>query len=57
MNRSTWASGSGYVPSVSMGFWCHYQERLGDPVALAGDCDLPFLHHLEQRAALSPEPG
>ena len=21
MNRSTWASGSGYVPSVSMGFW------------------------------------
>src|SRR4029434_914923 len=28
----------------------HYQERLGDPVTLAGDCDLSFLHHLEQRA-------
>src|SRR5262249_12198319 len=28
----------------------HYQERLGNTVALAGDCDLSFLHHLEQRA-------
>ena len=28
----------------------HYQKRLGNPVALAGDRDLAFLHHLEQRA-------
>ena len=51
MNRSTCASGSGYVPSVSIGF-CVARTRngAGTAVRLATDRDLVLLHHLEQSA-------
>ncbi len=51
MKRSTCASGSGYVPSVSIGF-CVAITRNGvrHEVRLAGDRHLVLLHHLEQRA-------
>ena len=50
MKRSTCASGSGYVPSDSIGFCvAMHEERRRDPVGLVADRDLALLHHLEQR--------
>ena len=50
MKRSIWASGSGYVPSDSIGF-CVAMARngLGHGMRRVPDRHLPFLHHLEQR--------
>ena len=51
MNRSTCASGSAYVPSVSIGFWvASTRNGSGHQVRLVADRDLALLHHLEQRA-------
>ena len=51
MNRSTWASGSGYVPSDSIGFWVAMTRNgSGSAMRLAADRDLALLHRLEQRA-------
>ena len=49
MNRSSWASGSGYVPSCSTGF-CVAITMNGVPrrVRLRVDRDLPLLHALQQ---------
>ena len=50
MNRSTWASGSGYVPSDSIGFWVAITRNgRGTGMALGADRDLALLHDLEQR--------
>ena len=49
MNRSSCASGSGYVPSISSGFWVARTKNgasSGEP--LASDGDLVLLHRLEQ---------
>ncbi len=48
--RSSCASGSGYVPSYSIGFWVA-RTRNGrvEPVGLAVDRHLPLLHRLEER--------
>ena len=50
MKRSTCASGSGYVPSDSIGF-CVASTRngLGHREVSVADRHLPLLHHLEQR--------
>ena len=50
MKRSTWASGSGYVPSDSIGF-CVASTRNGSGtgIGVVPDRHLPLLHHLEQR--------
>ncbi len=51
MKRSTCASGSGYVPSCSIGF-CVAKTRNGSFqfVGLVADGDLLFLHGFKQRA-------
>ena len=50
MKRSTCASGSGYVPSDSIGF-CVAITRNGSRhrMGRVADRDLALLHHLEQR--------
>ena len=49
-NRSSWASGSGYVPSYSTGFMRRGDdERVGQQARPAVDGDLPLLHGLQQR--------
>ena len=48
--RSSCASGSGYVPSISSGFCVASTKNGGcELVPLAGDGDLLLLHRLEQR--------
>ena len=51
MKRSTCASGSGYVPSWSIGF-CVASTRngSGSVIRLVAERDLPLLHRFEQRA-------
>jgi hypothetical protein len=49
MNRSRAASGSGYVPSCSIGFCvARTKKRLRQLVRLAGDGHFPLLHGLQQ---------
>ena len=49
--RSSWASGSGYVPSSSIGFWVAITRNgASQREALALDRDLRLLHRLQQRA-------
>jgi hypothetical protein len=49
MKRSSWASGSGYVPSYSIGLAvAEHVERRVQPVGDALDRDLLLLHRLEQ---------
>ena len=50
MNRSICASGSGYVPSDSIGFWVAMTRNgSGTGCVVVPDRHLPLLHHLEQR--------
>ncbi len=50
MNRSSWASGSGYVPSCSMGFCvASTRERLVKRKGFADHGHVVFLHRLEHR--------
>ena len=51
MKRSIWASGSAYVPSVSIGFWvARTRNGIRYLEGLLADRHLPLLHHLEERA-------